>query len=163
MQFRGLIFTFPKRVKLLIGAFIIVLSIGFFGSIKFVNLTTNWTPQGIEENYLGNENDEEAAVMKFKKGEREILTVIHGHMLSLSVIFLLLGFLVAMTNLQEKWQTYIMIEPFISIVLTFGGIYYLWKGFSWCKYLIAISGILMTLSFIAGTLSVCYALIKPSK
>ena len=122
MQVKGLIYGFPKQVKMLIGAFIIVLSIGFYGSIKFVSVTTNATPQGIEENYLGNENDEEANVMKFKKSEREILTIIHGHMLSLSVIFLLLGGLVAMTNLPDKWQTYIMIEPFVSVILTFGGI-----------------------------------------
>lgn len=163
MPLKGLISGFPQQVKMLIGAFLIVLSTGFYGSIKFVNLTTNSTPQGIEENYLGNENDEEAAVMKFKKSEREILTIIHGHMLSLSVIFLLLGALVAMTNLPDKWQTYIMIEPFVSILLTFGGIYFLWKGFQWCKYIIIISGILMTLSFVAGTLSIFYELLKGSK
>ena len=163
MQIKGLIHSFPKQVKMLIGAFLITLSVGFYGSIKFVNLTTNSTPQGVEENYLGNENDEEATVMKFKKSEREILTIIHGHILSLSVIFLLLGALVAMTNLPDKWQSYIIVEPFLSILLTFGGIYFLWKGHVWCKYVIIISGILMTLSFLAGTFSVFYALIKPSK
>jgi len=162
MQLKGLIYSFSKQVKMLIGAFLIVLSVGFYGSIKFVNLSTNATPQGIEENYLGNEYDEEATVMKFKKSEREILTIIHGHMLSLAVIFLLLGALVAMTNLPDKWQTYIMIEPFVSILLTFGGIYFLWKGVHWCKYVIIISGILMTLSFLAGTLSISYELIKSS-
>ena len=162
MQLKGLINSFSKQVKMLIGAFLIVLSAGFYGSIKFVNLSTNATPQGIEENYLGNEYDEEATVMKFKKSEREILTIIHGHMLSLAVIFLLLGALVAMTNLPDKWQTYIMIEPFVSILLTFGGIYSLWKGVLWCKYVIIISGILMTLSFLAGTLSISYELIKSS-
>lgn len=160
MQFKGLIYRFPKQVKMLIGAFLVVLSIGFYGSIQFVNLTTNASPQGVEENYLGNEHDEEATVMKFKKSEREILTIIHGHMLSLSVIFLLLGALVAMTNLPTKWQCYIMIEPFLSIILTFGGIYFLWKGHTWCKYLIMISGILMTASFIAGTFSVFFTLLK---
>ena len=163
MQIKGLIHSFPKQVKMLIGAFLITLSVGFYGSIKFVNLTTNSTPQGVEENYLGNENDEEATVMKFKKSEREILTIIHGHILSLSVIFLLLGALVAMTNLPDKWQSYIIVEPFLSILLTFGGIYFLWNGHVWCKYVIIISGILMTLSFLAGTFSVFYALIKPSK
>ena len=163
MQLKGLIYGFSRQVKMLIGAFLIVLSIGFYGSLRFVNLNTNATPQGIEENYLGNENDEDATVMKFKKSEREILTIIHGHMLSLSVIFLLLGVLVAMTNLSDKWQTYIMLEPFVSILLTFGGIYFLWKGHLWCKYVIVISGILMTLSFLAGTCSVFYALLKPSR
>lgn len=162
MQLKGRISNFPKQVKMLIGAFLIVLSVGFFGSINFVQVTTNGNPKGIEENYLGNENDEDADVMKFKKTEREMLTLVHGHMLSLSVIFLLLGGLVAMTNLSDRLQCYLMVEPFLSILLTFGGIYFLWKGHTWCKYLIIISGILMTISFIGAVISVFLGLLKPS-
>ena len=45
----------------------------------------------IETHYLGNENDEDAEIMKFKKNEREILTIVHGHILSMSVIFFFIG------------------------------------------------------------------------
>lgn len=151
MQIHGLIYQFPKEIKLVIVAFICVLSIGFYGGLSFVNNTTSMQINGIETHYLGNENDEDAEIMKFKKSEREILTVVHNHILSLSVIFLLLSILLATTAINKKIKYVLMLEPFVSIVLTFGGIYFLWKGITWFKYIIIISGIFMTISFVAAT------------
>ena len=89
MKLNGLIYTLPKELKLLIGTFIIVLSIGFYTGLLFVGETSSANPNGIEEQYLGNETDdgEEAIVMKFKKSEKEMLTLVHSHLLSMSIIF----------------------------------------------------------------------------
>jgi len=86
--------------------------------------------------------------MKFKKSEREILTIIHSHILSMSVIFFLIGFLVCLTNINIKLKLFLAIEPFVSILLTFGGIYLLWLDILWFRYVVIFSGILMTLSFL---------------
>lgn len=151
MQFHGSLVKFPKEVRLLVLAFIITLSIGFFTGINFVKATTTFKFKGIETNYLGNENDEEAEVMQFKKTEREVLTLIHNHILSMSIIFLLLGGILSLTALNKKFKKILMIEPFISIVLTFGGIYILWTGVIWFKYIIIISGIAMFISFVLSS------------
>lgn len=87
MQYDGLLSTFPKEVKLFLGSFVIILSIGFYTGLLFVNETSTGTPSGVEENYLGNEDDETAEVMKFHKSEREMLTTVHTHVLSMSFIF----------------------------------------------------------------------------
>ena len=71
MQLNGLIYRVPKEIKVLIGAFIIVLSIGFYTGLLFVKETSSVNPNGIEEQYLGNENQENIKVMKFKKSDRE--------------------------------------------------------------------------------------------
>jgi hypothetical protein len=155
MQIHGSISQFPREVKGLIVAFIICLSIGFYAGIRFVNDTSNSNPQGIEERYLGNENDEAATVMKFKKSRGEVMTMVHNHILSLSVIFFLLGGLVATTSINKKLKSFLMIEPFVSILCTFGGIYFMWSGILWMKYVIMVSGVLMTVSF---TLAVFYIL-----
>lgn len=147
MQVHGIISKLSKEVKLLIAFFLITLSIGFYSGISFVRSTTNADPTGIEQRYLGNEDDENATEMKFKKSEGEVLTTIHSHLLSLSVIFFLVALLVAMTSLPKKFQLFLMIEPFISLVLTFGGIYFLWKGYTWVKYIIMLSGLLMTVTY----------------
>ena len=147
MQLNGLLLTFPKEIKLLIGAFLLVLSIGFYTGLLFVKDTSGTNPTGIEENYLGNENIEDAKVMKFKKSDREMLTLVHSHILSMSLIFFLVGLLLATTRLNYHLKLFLLIEPFISVLLTFGGIYFLWKGISLMRYLIMFSGILMTLSF----------------
>lgn len=147
MQLNGLILTLPKEIKLLIGAFIIVLSIGFYTGLLFVGETSSANPNGIEEHYLGNETDEDADIMRFKKSDQEMLTLVHNHILSMSIIFFLLGGIVSITKLNRKFKLVLIIEPFISVVLTFGGLYLLWTGMLWMKYIVMFSGILMTLVF----------------
>lgn len=162
MQLHGLIHSLPVYVKQFLVAFVIVLSIGYFTGLQFVRQTESDHPAGIEENYLGNEDIDDAAVMKFKKGEREMLTIIHTHILSISFIFVLLGGLVAITSLPRKLKAFLMIEPFVSIILTFGGIYLMWAGMLWMKWVVMISGTLMTLVFIASALLVLIQLLKRS-
>ncbi len=147
MTLNGLIYTFPKELKLLIGAFVIVLSIGFFTGLMFVGETSSIKPNGIEEQYLGNEADEDATVMKFKKSEKEMLTLVHNHILSMSIIFFLLGLIVCVTELGKKLKLILIVEPFVSVILTFGGLYFLWKGVLWMKYIVMLSGTLMTVCF----------------
>jgi sterol desaturase/sphingolipid hydroxylase (fatty acid hydroxylase superfamily) len=163
MKIHGILHQFPKEIKTVILIFIAVLSIGFYGGISFVNNTTSLNSTGIETHYLGNENDENAEIMKFKKNEREILTVIHGHILSMSVIFFLLALILATTSINKKLKYFLMFEPFLSVVITFGGIYFLWLGITWFKYVIIISGTFMTLSFLLATLSIGYQILSNKK
>lgn len=160
MQLNGLIFSLPKEIKLLIGAFIIVLSIGFYTGLLFVGETSSANPNGIEEQYLGNENDEDAKVMRFKKSEKEMLTLVHNHILSMSIIFFLVGLLVSITKLNRKLKTILIVEPFVSVILTFGGLYLLWTGIFWMKYIVMFSGILMTLTFTLSILIILRQLLQ---
>ncbi|TYA56053.1 hypothetical protein [Formosa maritima] len=152
MQLNGLIYTLPKEIKLLIAAFIVVLSIGFYTGLLFVGETSTTKPNGIEEQYLGNESNEDAMVMKFKKSEQEMLTLVHNHILSMSIIFFLVGLILSTTKLNSKLKLFLIIEPFLSVTLTFGGLYLLWLGLSWMKYIVMLSGILMTLTFTVSIL-----------
>ncbi len=147
IQLNGLIYRFPKELKLLITAFLFILSIGYYSGLLFVNNTTATNPKGIQENYLGNENDELATKMKFKKSKREIISIVHTHILSMAMIFFFVGLLFLTTQLNYKLKLILIIEPFVYIILTFGGIYLLWKGFTMLKYIIIISGSIMTLSY----------------
>ncbi len=158
MSYNGLIHSFPKEIKIFIAAFVVILSIGFYTGLLFVGETSSGTPNGIEENYLGNEEDEEAEVMKFKKSSREMLTIVHTHILSMSFIFFLLGGLVWITKASKKVKLFLTVEPFVSVVLTFGGIYFLWSGILWMKYVVIFSGILMTLTFAVSSIYVLHQL-----
>lgn len=162
MQLHGRIHIFSREIKIFIATFVVVLSVGFYTGLLFVNTTEQMAPDGIEENYLGNEDIEKAAVMKFKKGQREMLTIVHTHILSMSFIFFLLGGILATTSVHKKIKFFLMIEPFVSVILTFGGIYLLWSGVLWLKYVVIISGILMTLSFTASAILIFQQLFKRS-
>ena len=158
MQISGSIHHFPRELKIAIFMFLVTLSVGFYGGLSFVNNTTSMSSTGIETHYLGNENDEDAEIMKFKKSKREMLTVVHNHILSLSVIFFLLSILLSTTSINKKLKYILMVEPFISLFLTFGGLYMLWNGITWFKYVVIISGTLMTLSFVVTTLLIVHQL-----
>ena len=142
--------SFPLR--LMIGCFLVVLSVGFFTGISFVGQTESMTPEGVVENYNGNADEEDAMVMKFKKSPREMLTIIHTHVLSLSFIFFLTGMLLGFARINKRLQVFLMIEPFVSILLTFGGIYLVWLGYEWMKYIVIISGTAMTLVYVVSVL-----------
>ena len=152
--------NFSKPFKSFLFAFIMVLSIGYLTGLLFVAQTDSNSPKGMVENYNGNEEVEEATVLKFKKGEREMLTILHTHILSIGYIFAFLGVLVWGTELPLFWKKFFMIEPFCSIIVTFGGIYFLWLGYTSLAYIVMISGLLMTLSYCSGVIAVLMALNK---
>jgi len=99
----------------------------------------------------------------FKKSEGEVMTTIHSHILSLSVIFFLVAIILSTTEINQKLKLFLMIEPFLSVLLTFGGIYFLWKEIHWMKYIIMTSGFLMTISYTLSIILIFNQLLKPNK
>ena len=145
---------------MVLGIFLLVVSTGFLSALQFVDRTTSGTPSGIEENYLGNEEDPQAVEMKFEKSEKQILNIIHTHMLAMGTLFLILALLVATTPVSGNLRAILLTEPLLSVLITFGGIYFLWKQVTWMKYVVLVSGMFMTLSFIASVLLVGYWLVR---
>lgn len=163
MKYDGLLIELPKEIKIFVAAFVVILSIGFFTGLLFVSQTSTTSPNGVIENYNGNEEDEDAEIMKFKKSEREMLTIVHTHILSMSFIFFLLGCLVWLMKLPKKIKLFLTVEPFLSVLLTFGGIYFIWSGVLWMKYVVILSGFLMTSTFTISAILVLYQLtLRPS-
>ena len=142
--------SYPLRV--MTACFLVVLSVGFFTGIRFVGETDSTTPDGIIEHYNGNEQDEDVMLMKFKKSAQEMLTIVHTHILSMSMLFFLTGFLLAQTPINERLKLFLIIEPFASILLTFGGLYLIWYGVEWFRYVVIFSGIAMTLAYSAAVI-----------
>lgn len=160
MQLKGKLLDVSREIKFLILIYLVVTSIGFLSALQFVNLTTEGTPKGIQENYLGNEEDPDALELKFEMPERQILNIVHAHMLSMGMLFFILALLVATTPVGGLLRKTLLFEPLISVFLTFGGIYFLWKGILWMRYVVMVSGILMTLSYIVSLVILLYWLFK---
>ncbi len=163
MELHGKIHQLPKPAKLLVGFFVLTLSFGYFTGLRFVNENTGNTTKGIEEHYLGNEDNEEADVMRFKKSEKEIITTVHNHVTSMSLIFLALGSILLITSVNPRLKKFLIVEPFVSIVLTFGGIWLMWSGVLWFKYIIICSGILLTLTFTTSVILIVSQLFKKAQ
>ena len=154
----------PQFAKLSLTGFVIALGFGYITGLMYVDDTTALSLNGLEENYNGNslanepiddtiidweDSLEMSEPMKFKKSKQELITIIHTHVISFALIFLSLSVLLYFTSTPLIIKKFLLIEPFISIVLTFGGIWLLWLGIDWFKYIIMISGSFLTISFIS--------------
>ncbi len=157
-----LLHTWSNDLKITTVIFLMVLSIGFFSGISFVDKTSSFSAQGVQENYVGNEDDENATVLKFKKNEKQLASIIHTHILSMSVIFFIVSILVSATTIHPKLKRFLMIEPLLSVLITFGGIYFLCNGQLWMKYIVMISGILMTVSYTVSIIFILKQILKKS-
>lgn len=144
-------------------AFVLCLSIGYSYGLYYISISSGFTSETVEENYLGNEENEDAEIMKFKMSEKEVISIIHGHIISFSLIFLALGFLLFQSSIPLKLIAFLSLEPFASIILTFGGIWFMWKGISWMKYIVILSGSVMHLVFVLSVGILLYELLKKRK
>lgn len=156
--------SLSQVIKYVLILFVSIQTIGFSMGLKFVHLTTGGSPGGVHSQYLGNEEQAdslpEGTSLKFKKSEGEILTLVHNHLLSMSVIFLISAILLFFTDLSPKLKPWFMLEPLLSLFLTFGGIYLMSKGFSIMRYLVMFSGAAMTFFFLVGQAIVLKDLVK---
>ncbi len=163
MKIDGLLTLLPRGVRVFLACFVVALSVGFYTGLAFVGQTGSTSPSGVETQYLGNEEDEEAEVMVFKKSPREMLSIVHAHVLSMSLIFLLLGALVWACRLPAGLKAFLTIEPFASLLATFGGLCLVWLGWPGWSYLVIFSGSLMTLTFTVSASIVLYQLLWPGR
>jgi len=141
--------TLPESLRHTLTVFLLALSFGYFSGLDLLKHTTDFKAAGVEKNVLGTEMDEQAEELHFKMSERELQGLIHSHVISLGMLFLMLSIIMYFSSYNEGLKYFLMLEPMISLVVTFGGLWLLWSGVYWMKYIIMISGILMHLSLIA--------------
>lgn len=126
------------------------LAIGFGYMVAFGNIliTEQHIPDGIRKNITGltEVEMENADEISLGKSSNDLAVTTHTHVFSLSVIFLIVGML-SYIYLPYRWIRYVIPEPFISLILTFGSLWMVYLGFWGFRYLAFISGVIMHLSF----------------
>ena len=134
-----------RSLKFLTVAYLIVLGIGVTTGLIYVAATTSMTPSGAIEQYIGNDDDWEP---KQPKEFIDLVSQAHQHIVMFSFIFLSIGFIFNRNSIIKGPMTlFLMIEPFISIIVTFGGFFilrYLTPSF---VYIIIVSSSLMYICF----------------
>jgi hypothetical protein len=130
--------------KLFITAFLIVLTIAYTIGLLFVDHTSRSTPSGLEEQFRGTEQQSQSEELRYEKSEDEMYIFLHNHIFSLSLIFFAVGGIFYFSSIvSNSIKTFLIVEPFMAIITTFGGIWlmrFVAPGFSW---LVLISGTLM--------------------
>ncbi len=143
--------SLPPLFRRLLAAFLITASIGFTLGTFFVNHTTQATPSGIAERFRGSESmglDLDALPaereIQYEKSPGEMLNVTHTHILALSLLFLAVGGIFSLASgIPLRLKSFLIIEPFVSLILTFGGIWLVrYHDPAW-GWMIGVSGALM--------------------
>lgn len=112
-----------NTLRLFLTAFIVVLTAGYVIGIVFVDHTTSITPVGIEEQFLGTPETFDNAEMKFAKSSHEMFVFLHNHILSLSLVFFAVGGILYFSSIvSERAKRWLMVEPLVAVLTTFGGI-----------------------------------------
>ena len=135
----------PAQIKLLLFFTVLNLTFGVSIGLYYVAITTQLSPAGTTEHFSGSEIDAEFDIPeKYPKPVLELLTTTHNHILSLTLIFLVIGGIFYFnSSISGRMKTFLIAEPFISILITFGGIWLIRFVHPAFSYLVIISGILM--------------------
>ena len=144
------------NLKKLLIYYLFTLGVGFSLGVFYVYLNSEFSSSGMIEQYLGNDDQWNP---KLAKTLRDLVSHTHEHITMFSIIFLSLGAIFSYNSvITGFWKKFLMLEPFISIILTFGGFFiirYVTTNFS---YIIMISSSLMYLCFYTMLLMCLYEL-----
>ncbi len=160
------LYEFPRKFKFLCFLTVFNLSVGVGVGIYYVSYTTDLTTVGTSEHYRGSIVDDAFDIPeKYPKPISELLNTTHTHIISMTFIFLIIGGIFFFNSIiTGLLKTILIVEPFVSILITFGGIWlmrFIHSGFS---YIVIFSGLLMYLSYFIMVFIICYELvINPSQ
>ena len=130
--------------KYLLSAFLITMAIGIAVGLFYVYTTTNMSSTGIVEQFNGSEVKNSTDIPeKFSKPLENMILTTHDHILTFSIISLLIGSVFYFNSIiTGKLKTILLIEPFLSFILMFASMWIM-------KYLDNSFVILMIISAIA--------------
>ena len=153
--------TLDSSLKKLLIYYLITLGIGFSLGVLYVYLNSEFSSSGMIEQYVGNNDEWEP---KLPKTLQDLVSHTHEHITMFAIIFLSLALIFAYNNtIKGFWKRFLMLEPFVSIIITFGGFFiirYITTNFS---YIIMISSLLMYICFYVMLFVCLYELVLLNK
>lgn len=116
-----------RSLKNLLLMFVLTLTIGVFIGIVYLGETTHLSPSGTIERWNGSQVEQDSNFdipSQYAKSHSEMLMTTHNHILSFSLIFIAIGSLFYFNStIVGFWRNFLMLEPFISTVVTFTSIW----------------------------------------
>lgn len=135
-----------KPIKRLTIFYLLVVAIGVGVGLVYLFYQGQISPNGIVDNYRGSEVQEEFEIPdKFEKSIGSMLVSTHNHILGLAPIILSLCIIYYIVK-NGNVSLFIMIEPLVSLIITFGSIWLVRYIHSSFVYLTILSGTLMYFS-----------------
>ena len=138
-----------SNVRYFLLAFIVCLTIGVTVGLVYVWKTTSMSPAGASEHYSGSAVSGYLDIPeKYPKSVESMLLTTHTHVISFAMIFLVLGGIFSLNSLiKGSLKTFVIIEPFITVLGTFGSIWGMRYLSSVYSYLSIIFGVMTYFTF----------------
>ncbi|MEE9448740.1 MAG: hypothetical protein V3V72_01715 [Ignavibacteriaceae bacterium] len=123
MEFK--LYRFNKPLKRFLSFFLITLTCGMIIGLVYLNQTTSLSANGTINRISGSQEDAGFDIPDYyPKPISELLVTTHNHIIGFALIFFVIGGLFYFnTMVNGFWKNFIMIEPLISVLVTFGSIW----------------------------------------
>ena len=130
--------------KIFLTFFLITMQLGILIGIGYIYYTTNLNPVGTIEHYNGSEVFDDDIPEEYPKTLENMILTTHAHVNSFAMISLIIGMIFYFNSIVvNKFKLFLMVEPFISTLVTFSCLWlmrYLNDSF---VYLVIISSTIM--------------------
>lgn len=116
------LYELPRRIRQAILAFLLLQSFGVLFGLGNLYLTTQLSLTGTTVHYRGDAPPVDAFEIQdnFEKPISELLLTTHNHLLGFSFIFALLVPIFSLSSIVSgSLKSFLMVEPFISVLMTF--------------------------------------------
>ncbi len=112
-----------KTLRHFLAAFLVLVTIAVLVGLIYVQQTSGTRGSTVVEHIAGEQqNDPLEIPEKYPKTSGELLLTTHNHLFGFSFIFLTVGFLFLFNRtIGGGWKYFLAVEPFLSVLLTFGG------------------------------------------
>uniref|UniRef100_A0A7V3E795 Uncharacterized protein n=1 Tax=Ignavibacterium album TaxID=591197 RepID=A0A7V3E795_9BACT len=143
------IFQFPKQLKFLIASLLLSLTFGVIIGLGFLYYTTSYSTTKAIERYNGSQITNEFEIAEnYPKPISEIFITTHNHIIAFTLIFTVVGFIFYFTSIpNNRLKNFLLIEPFISIIISFGSLWLIRFVNENFVYLMAVSSSFIYLSY----------------
>ncbi len=143
------IYQLPVQLKKMIAALLLSLTFGVLIGLGFLYYTTSYSTKGAIERYNGSQVSEEFEITEnYPKPISEIFITTHNHIIAFTLIFAVIASIFYFSSIiNNSLKTFLLVEPFISIIISFGSLWLMRFVNPNFVFLMAVSSTLIYLSY----------------
>ena len=135
-----------QNIKYFLVAFLITITAGIFTGLSYIYYTTNIAADSISERCAGTIVEEHEIPENFPKSIENMIQTTHEHVNSFAIISFMIGMIFYFNSIiNGKLKAFLMIEPFISTIITFLSLWLIRFLNTNFAYLVILSSTLMYL------------------
>ncbi|NOX65009.1 MAG: hypothetical protein GXO85_04225 [Chlorobi bacterium] len=145
------LYQLDSDLRTYLALFLTVLTAGVLVGLIYLNFTTDMSPAGTAERWNGSIDETEMdfeIAENYPKSISEMLATTHTHIISFALIFGIVGFIFNYNSIVKGyWKKFLMLEPIISILVTFSSIWLMRFVHESFVYLVILSAVFMYTSY----------------